>query len=186
MNKIPAVFLAALVFLSFAVATGFADEGFLPDPDDSGTARVWDIEKIAHSHAVFGSSTSLLRHTIDFYDDVSSSDFSQGFGFNGSGINLLFETADEEGPERIIYFVKNPDGSLAAAMRNKSGQILGFGNFFQPASDQLVVEFPRRMFRHRGHYRWTVTAISRGGCNPPSPGGPPEESCADTTGELEH
>ena len=174
--------LAAAGLFLMMCSVAIADQRSVADEDDSGSQRIWDIAMITHSHAEQGS-TRLLRHTVTFYDDVSDTNFDQGF--NGSGITLYFEfDRDKSGPERTAYFGRNEDDSLFVAVADRRGGIRGFANWFQPEPKELVIEFPNSLLRRRlDAYKWKVVAISGPPCEDT---GAPADGCPDESRWSKH
>lgn len=173
--------VSTLVLLAPGTAT--ADRASLADPDDTGSQRIWDIRSIEHSH-VERNGTKVLRHTITFDDDVSDTNFAQGY--NGSGINLYFEFNRENlGDERTAYFDENPDGTVFVAVATKRfGRIRGFANWFQPSPKKLTIEFKRSLLKKGlDHYKWMVEATSWAACEDD---GSPASGCPDETRWLRH
>jgi hypothetical protein len=176
-----AVLLAAVMVLGLTSAAQ-ADRGSLSDPSEGGSQRIWDIERISHSH-VTKSRTNLLRHTVRFYDDVSGTSFDQGF--EGPGIQLHFEfNRRKAGPERTAYFGRNPDESLYVVVVGRDDRILGYANWFQPSPEEITIEFPKRLLRPGlKTYKWKATAISGPPCEDT---GAPSDGCPDETRWLKH
>lgn len=179
MNRAMLVVLAVLVLTP---STAVADRGSRDDGDDSGSQRVWDIAAISHSH-IERDQTRLLRHTVSFYDDVSNTNFDEGY--SGSGITFYFEFNDEKaGPERTAYFGRNEDESLFVSVADRRGRVRAFANWFQPSPEEVSIEFPSSALgRGAQQYKWKVEAISGPPCEAD---GSPADGCPDESRWLKH
>ena len=175
--------ICILGLLLLSPGTAAADRASLAEPDDSGSQRVWDVISIAHSHGE-RNGTRVLRHKITFDQNVSGTDFSQGY-HSDSGITLYFEfNGRNDTEEREARFERERDGSLVVVVaHHMTGEVRGFAKWFQPSPDKLTIEFPKALLKKGlDRYKWKVLTSSRLACEP----GEPSDGCMDESGWLRH